>query len=86
MKMDEQQGLRSRVTRLQAIVGHLLSAIDASKVMSRQVLMWEYGHGADQQLMRDSHGTRTQHTDGFRPAQQPLPRPKRRADAAEPRT
>jgi hypothetical protein len=42
-KMDEQQGLRSAVIRLEAIVGHLLSAIDASKVMSRQVLMWEYG-------------------------------------------
>ena len=31
------------MNRLEAIVGHLMSAIDANKVMSRQVLMWEYG-------------------------------------------
>jgi hypothetical protein len=39
--MDEFQELRSRVNRLEAIVGHLLSAMDANKVMSRHVLMWE---------------------------------------------
>jgi len=41
--MDEIQELRSRVNRLEAIVGHLLAAIEANKVMSRHVLMWEHG-------------------------------------------
>jgi hypothetical protein len=41
--MDEIQELRSRVTRLETIVGHLMSALDANKVMSRHVLLWECG-------------------------------------------
>ena len=43
VKMDEIQELRSRVTRPQAIVSHLMSALDTNKVMSRHVLLLECG-------------------------------------------